>query len=73
VVEELALRAGDRHAIAAIESGDPASTETSALGYRVWYRLDGGWVRALVPDTFETGSDGRPSTVRPVLLPVVPR
>lgn len=69
-VAELTLRADDRFRVEAIEAGDPASTETSALGYRVWYRLaDAGWVRALVPDTFETGTDGRPSTVQPVLVP----
>jgi hypothetical protein len=70
-VAELTLRAGDRFRVEAIEAGDPASTETSALGYRVWYQLDAGWVRALAPDTLETGSDGRPSTLRPVLVPTL--
>jgi hypothetical protein len=70
-VTELILRAGDRRRIEGIEAGDPASTETSALGYRVWYQLDAGWVRALAPDTLETGSDGRPSTLRPVLVPTL--
>lgn len=67
----MTLRAGDRFRVREIEAGEPASTETSALGYRVWYRLDAGWVQALAPDSMETGSDGRPSTVRPVLLPVM--
>jgi murein DD-endopeptidase MepM/ murein hydrolase activator NlpD len=72
-LEELTLRASDRYRLEAIEAGDPASTETSALGYSVWYRLEGdGWIQALVPDASETGSDGRPSTLRPVLVPVRP-
>jgi murein DD-endopeptidase MepM/ murein hydrolase activator NlpD len=70
-ITELTLRAGDRFRVEAIEASDPSSTETSALGYRVWYRLDAGWVRALVLDMLETGSDGRPSTLRPILLPQV--
>ena len=71
-LREMTLRAGDRFRVHEVDVGDPASTATSALGYRVWYRLDPGWVRALAPDTMEIGADGRPSTVRPVLLPVVP-
>ena len=68
-VGDLRLRAGDQYDLLALEAGREATTETSAEGYRLWYRiaLPGGeraWVQAAVPSTAETGSDGRPSSVR---------
>ncbi len=74
-VAELLLRAGDRYRLLAIEAGDPASMETSALGYWVRYRLEiapgaEGWVEAWIGDVTWAGSDGRPSAVRPLLVPV---
>jgi hypothetical protein len=76
-VAEVTLRAGDRYRLLAIETGEPASTETSALGYRVWYRIEidpgvDGWVEAWIPDNTWVGSDGRPSAVRPLLVPIGP-
>jgi hypothetical protein len=76
IVAERSLRAGDRFELLTIEAGAPDSTETSALGYRVWYQIvlpgiGAGWVRALAPDSGDIGSDGRPSSLRPVLLPVI--
>ena len=73
-VAEITLRAGDRYRLLAIETGDPASLETSALGYRVWYRIETapgveGWVEAWVADDAWVGQDGRPSAIRPLLVP----
>ena len=58
----------------AVDAGEEASTGTSAEAYRVWYRIalpDGGegWVQAAVPADYDTGSDGRPSSVRFDFLP----
>lgn len=74
-VGNVTLRAGDRFGVTEVVTGDPAAPETSALAYRVWYRIefdDGttGWLPALMADDRDTGSDGRPSSLRPVLLPV---
>ncbi len=67
-VGELALQAGMRYRLLAIEAGPEASFETSAEGYHVWYQIivDGGtraWVQAAVPSLMDTGSDGRPSGI----------
>jgi hypothetical protein len=75
-IDELVTRPGDRHRLLEIDPGDPASTETSAEGYDLWYRIalpDGGdsWVQAAIPSKRETGSDGRPATVRYRFLPYV--
>ncbi len=74
VIAEVALRAGDRYRLLAMDAGEPASLETSALGYRVWYRIEiepgvDGWVDAWAADDAWVGSDGRPSAVRPLLVP----
>jgi hypothetical protein len=42
---------------------------TSAEGHRIWYQIalpQGGdvWVQAAVPTAYDTGSDGRPSSVQ---------
>ena len=68
-VGELPLSAGDRYGLLAIATGPEDSHETSAEGYRLWYRIeapDGGpaWVQAAIPSSNDTGSDGRPSSVR---------
>ncbi len=73
-VGELQLSAGARYRLLAIDAGREATTETSAEGYQLWYRiaLPGGeraWVQAAVPSPAETGSDGRPSSVRFDFLP----
>jgi hypothetical protein len=75
-VGELPLTAGDRYRLLAIETGEEASLETSAEGYRLWYQIeipDAGnvWVQAAVPSTNDTGSDGRPSSVTFDFLPAV--
>lgn len=75
-VGNVTLRVGARLLVFDVKTDDPASTNTSALGYRVWYRVgleDGGsgWLPALLADDHDTGSDGRPSSLRPLLLPVV--
>ncbi|MCC6791936.1 MAG: M23 family metallopeptidase [Thermomicrobiales bacterium] len=73
-VGELELAPGDRFPLGGVASGPEASERTSAEGYRVWYRIETrelgtAWARAAVPSSNETGSDGRPSTVRFDLLP----
>lgn len=75
-VGELALNPGERFALLRIEAGDADATGTSAESYDLWYEIaldDGGraWVRAAVPSAFETGGDGRPSSVRIDILPAV--
>jgi hypothetical protein len=68
-VGELLLTAGDRYRLLSIATGPEASEATSAEGYRLWYRIvvpDIGrdWVQAVIPSSHDTGSDGRPSSVR---------
>jgi hypothetical protein len=74
LLRSLLLRPGDRYALLAIDAGPAASEETSAEAYRLWYRLEmmggtAGWIQAAVPSTNDTGSDGRPSSMRFQLLP----
>ena len=62
------LRPGERFALLDVRAGPEDSHATSALAYELWYRIrlpDGrsGWVQAAVPSSFETGADGRPSSV----------
>lgn len=72
---DLALTPGDQYPLLAVATGEEASTGTSAEAYRLWHQiaLDGEqpWVQAAVPSTAETGSDGRPSTVLLVFVPMV--
>jgi hypothetical protein len=73
---ELPLKAGDRYRLLNIATGPEASEATSAEGYRLWYRLvvpEVGrvWVQAAIPSPNDTGSDGRPSSVRFVFLPAI--
>lgn len=68
IIGRLELHDGERFPLLAILAGAEQSRETSALAYQLWYQLqlpDGraGWVQAAVPSSFETGSDGRPSSV----------
>jgi len=68
-VGKLPLGAGDRYRLLAIATGPEDSYETSADGYRLWYRIeapgvDPAWVQAAIPSSNDTGSDGRPSSVR---------
>ncbi len=71
----LDLYPGTRYGVLAVDAGQAASTGTSAEAYYLSYLLDlgngaSGWVRAAVADAGDTGSDGRPSSVRFTLLPV---
>lgn len=73
---ELAMQPGERYALLGAWTGAEDARGTSSLAYQVWYHLrldDGreGWVQAAVPTSYETGSDGRPATVRFNLLPAV--
>jgi murein DD-endopeptidase MepM/ murein hydrolase activator NlpD len=73
---EVATSAGERFAVLDVWSGPEAPGQTGATSYQLWYRVrlaDGreGWAAALVADTNDTGSDGRASSVRFNLLPVV--
>jgi hypothetical protein len=73
-VGDLALNAGDPYRLLSIATGRAASYDTSAEGYRLWYRIvlpegERVWVQAAVPADNETGSDGRPSSVRINLIP----
>jgi hypothetical protein len=73
---ELTLRPGERFPLLALRAGPEDSRETSALAYQLWYRIElpdsrAGWVQAAVPWAFETGSDGRPSSVSFNFVPAV--
>jgi murein DD-endopeptidase MepM/ murein hydrolase activator NlpD len=73
---QLDLRAGERFALIDLYAGAEDTRETSANAYQLWYRIglpDGrsGWAQAAVPSTFETGGDGRPSSVYFNFLPDV--
>lgn len=72
----LDLYPGAQFSVLAVDAGQAASTETSAESYFLSYLVDlgdgsSGWVRAAVADYGDTGSDGRPSSVRFTLLPVL--
>ena len=74
---ELALRPGERYLLLEAHAGAEDSRETSAQAYKLWYeiRLPEGrsaWAQAAVPSTFETGGDGRPSSVYFNLVPAAP-
>ena len=74
---ELQLHAGERFALVAVDAGAEDARQTSALAYRLWYRIEltggrSGWVQAAVQSNFETGSDGRPSSVYFNFLPATP-
>jgi murein DD-endopeptidase MepM/ murein hydrolase activator NlpD len=71
---DLSLNPGGRYPLLAIDAGEEDSTGSSAEAYQLWYRIalaDGteGWVQATVPSASDTGSDGRPSSVRFHFLP----
>ncbi len=72
---DLSLNGGDHYRLRAIATGPEASDETSAEGYRLWYQIElpegDAWVQAAVPSSHDTGSDGRPSSVRFDFLPAV--
>ncbi|MFN8663402.1 MAG: M23 family metallopeptidase [Thermomicrobiales bacterium] len=71
----LPLNAGDTYPLLAISAGEEASTGTSAEAYQVWYQIEvngeSAWVQAAVPLAYDTGSDGRPSSIRFDFLPLV--
>jgi hypothetical protein len=65
---ELRLQSNERYPLLGVRAGPEDTQETSALSYQLWYRIQlpdrrVEWVQAAVPSTFETGSDGRPSSV----------
>jgi hypothetical protein len=73
---ELALRAGERFTLVDLYAAAEDTRETSARAYQLWYRIglpDGrsGWVQAAVPSDFETGSDGRSSSVYFNFVPAI--
>jgi murein DD-endopeptidase MepM/ murein hydrolase activator NlpD len=64
----LELRPGERFPLLGVYAGDEDTRQTSALAYRLWYQIQlpdarAGWVQAAVPSAFETGGDGRPSSI----------
>jgi len=65
----LPLNPGDRYRLLSIATGPEAALETSAEGYRLWYRIvvpdiDRVWVQAAIPSSNDSGADGRPSSIR---------
>ena len=73
---DLQIQPGERYRLLALHAGAEDTRDTSALAYVLWYQLalpDGreGWVQAAVPSAFDTGSDGRPSSVRFNFVPSI--
>jgi murein DD-endopeptidase MepM/ murein hydrolase activator NlpD len=73
---ELELHSGERFPLLEVRADPEDTRETSALAYRLWYSLRlpngaDGWIQTAVPSTFETGGDGRPSSVRFNFLPAI--
>jgi hypothetical protein len=73
---DLTLEPGERYSLREIATGDEAATGTSTEAYWLWYRIalangESAWVQAAVPSVNDTGSDGRPSSVRFDFLPAV--
>ncbi|MDQ4099758.1 MAG: M23 family metallopeptidase [Chloroflexota bacterium] len=76
LVTRVEAEPGRRYALADVSVDLPDTTGSSAEAYAVWYHIEtqsgqAGWVRAAVPSEADRGSDGRPSTVRFVLLPAI--
>jgi murein DD-endopeptidase MepM/ murein hydrolase activator NlpD len=74
IAEISAITPGAVFSLLEIAAGAEDTTGTSAKAYRLWYRIalptgDEGWVQAAVPSTNDTGSDGRPSSIRFDFLP----
>jgi hypothetical protein len=73
---EVALEPGMRMELLGRRPGREDSRQPGAGGYALWFQVrlaDGrtGWLQGAAPSSFDTGSDGRPSTVRFNLLPAV--
>lgn len=73
---ELDLHSGESFVLLDIATGAPAPEGTSATAYRLWYQIvlpKGGsaWVQAAVASAFETGGDGRPSTISFNFVPAI--
>lgn len=73
---QLALTPGARLPLLGVWAGPAAPQATGAGAYQLWYQVQPpdqppGWVQAAVPSPFETGADGRPSSVYFNLLPAV--
>ena len=69
-----AITPGATFSLLEIVAGAEDATGTSAEAYHLWYRIAlptgaEGWVQAAVPVDYDTGSDGRPSSVGFDLLP----
>jgi len=71
----LALEPGSRYRVLASRPGARQPPTTSAESYSLWYRLAlpngrSAWAAALQASDNDTGSDGKPSSVRFNLVPV---
>jgi murein DD-endopeptidase MepM/ murein hydrolase activator NlpD len=75
-IGDVSLSPGDRYPLLAVDAGEEDTLGTSAEAYRVWYQIalpqrGEAWVQAAIPTAYDTGSDGRPSSVRFDFLPDV--
>ncbi len=73
---EIVLQPGQRYLLLEVYSAPGDTFITSAESYEIWYRIAlpderSGWIQAAVPTAFETGSDGRSSSVSFNLLPAI--
>jgi hypothetical protein len=69
---ELPARPGASFPLLAVAAGAPDGEGTGADAYRVRFSVQGpegdAWLPAVIPDAGDTGSDGRPSSLRFALL-----
>lgn len=73
-IDDLVLEPGTQLKLLDVWAGAEDTERTSAEAYQVWYQIEletgiSGWVAAAVASSLETGSDGRPSSVRFNLYP----
>ena len=71
-VGTMRLSAGDRLPLLDVAAGPEASSGWGARRYRLWYQITDEqpvWIQAALPTAFETGSDGRPSTIEITMIP----
>ncbi len=76
-IDTLSLEPVTTYSLLGVVTGEAETTETSAAAYEVWYEIalpndTSGWVSAVLPWDFETGRDGRPSSVTLILFPETP-
>jgi murein DD-endopeptidase MepM/ murein hydrolase activator NlpD len=69
LVDEIDLASGEEVEVLEVFTGAIDSPATGAEATIVWYRLESGWLRAWEPFDEAVQNDGRPASLRPLLIP----